>query len=374
MVRFLSKLMKPSLAFVLLSSTVALGQVSRIELTDVSKAGTASVHTGVVGSVLRDNKYAILAFNSALRRYSLADRKEEAVVFDLKQIPSVGKRHMTAWIHASAEGGFILLRCPHKDPDTGCTHFLFNDSVWTCVEPVEPIAKWCSEPVSTSWAVVFEKAGMILLPSWNGRRTELEIRRLDSATRITQHIKLGGNFQGAWWDESEGLIVLCSKKPVGIDYTLSRVDTASGRVTRSLKWQLPTKNHSLRPMPTTATVLVQDEFCQNYLLQYGPPPKRLISKTPRSPYASYFSGSGQYLLGHSTPGSTQHYILDLINSREIASFDAPNESPLAITNDGRFYLSYLTPFVDETSRMQLIVREIAWNLGSQAQGQVEVEN
>lgn len=338
------------------------GQISRIELTDFSQK-VRGFPNSVSGAVVWKNTHAILAFESSLRRFSLVDGKEESIVYDLNRIPSITAEPGYACSLASSDSGSeFVLYSAGRDAKTGANCYLFDASAWSCQKAIEPIAKWYTEDLNSGVGPqILGEPGLIVVPRDLGRSCELEIRRTAPKAEVVQRVKLGGRYFASWWEKPDGLIVLCSKKPQpGRDYALSRFDLESGRIARTVDWQLPFEFGPYHRMNETATILQGSNGSagpEQYLVQFGRPPRRLYNNNQQGQSHKLPSRNGRFLAGHQLPHSPRHYLLDLGNSREIAEFEAPNEWSLAISDDGRFYLTYLQRWENGFHQWKIVLRD-----------------
>ncbi|MFN3193476.1 MAG: hypothetical protein ACE361_23390 [Aureliella sp.] len=340
----------------------AVGQVRRFELTDFSNADKHR-RSAVLNVVQRDNTQIIVEFNSSLRRYSLKSGKEEAIVFDLTQIPLLQDQDGPASkIAAAGDGSWFLLSHLANDslkgPEVGTEHYLFDSSVWTCEQQVEPVARWHTQNPTTCNQIL-EKPGLIINARFLGRRNELVVRRLDSKAEVIQRIMIPGNFCGAWWDEEEGLTVLCGKNQlISSDAKLLDIDIEKGRITRQRTWRSQFSLVQLLPKTASALVRSNQQSGETYVLEFGKPTQPLISR-PNPTYASTVvaSPNGRYFVGHTPSELRQQYLLDLQASREVAVFDAPGEVAFLITDDGRFCVSAVQSHDEGRPIQKLVVRE-----------------
>lgn len=344
-----------------ISASDVAGQVRRFELTGFSDADKP--WNAGLNAVQRDNTHLIVEFNSSLRRYSLESGKEEAIVFDLTQIPLLRDPEGPASkIAAAGDGSWFLLSHLANDSsnglEVGTEHYLFDSSVWTCEQQVEPVARWHTKN-PTMCNQILEKPGLVVNARFLGRRNELVVRRLDSEAEVIQRIMIPGNFSGAWWDEEEGLTVLCGKnQPISSDAKLLDIDIEKGRITRQRTWHSQFSLVQLLPRTASALVRSNQQSGETYLLEFDKPPQPLITR-PNPAYASNVvaSPNGRYFVGHTPSELRQQYLLDLQASREIAVFDAPGEVAFVLTNDGRFCVSAIHSHDNGRQSQKLVVRE-----------------
>ncbi|MFK7736678.1 MAG: hypothetical protein AB8B50_11645 [Pirellulaceae bacterium] len=351
-----------AVVFTAVSALEAVGQVRRFELTDFSNADKHR-RSAVLNVVQRGNTHMIVEFNSSLRRYSLESGKEEAIVFDLTRIPLLQDQDGPASkIAAAGDGSWFLLSHLANDslkgPEVGTEHYLFDSSVWTCEQQVEPVARWHSQN-PTMCNQILEKPGLVINARFLGRRNELVVRRLDAKAEVIQRIMIPGNFCGAWWDEERGLAVLCGKnEPINSDANLLDIDIQKGRITRQRTWRSQFSLVQLLPKTASALVRSNQQSGETYVLEFDKPPQPLISRSNPA-YASNVvaSPNGRYFVGHTPSELRQQYLLDLQASREIAVFDAPGEVAFMLTDDGRFCVSAIHSHDNGRQIRKLVVRE-----------------
>lgn len=341
-------------------AAAACGQFQRTELTPFSVATSNRDEATVSGAVLWRDTHAILEFDNSLRRFSLVEAEEEALVYDLKRIPSMSGVQ-GGFLRSSADGNWLLLYSPGRAPKTNCDCYLFDSSAWSCKDEVEPVAQWNTKNLSFGVGPqILDGPELVVVPRDLGSGSVLEIRRLQSATEVVRSVRIGGRYVASWWDKNEGLIVLCATPPdrAGREHTLSRIDIESGRVTRRTRWELPFKYGIFHRMPETARVLQHSDGTaghEHYLVAFGRQPQRLLSKAPLNHNIKCPSSNGRFLAGHYLPHKPHHYLLDLANSRELAFFEAPSEWSLAVADNGRFYLTTLHRWDDGVHRQKIIV-------------------
>lgn len=335
-----------------LGATDSRCQIERVELTDFSRPGKDRGNTWSI--VQRDNTHIIVEFERSLRRYSLESGKEEAVVFDLTKILPVDGSGGPGRIYSSLDGSWLLFS--HTDVGSGNNHYLFDSNIWECSEEVEPVAKWRT-PDACFRNQILAEPKLVVVARHLGRRSELELRRLDASAEIVRRVMIPGNFSGCWWDAVKGLVVLGRQNIPASTVKLLKVDVESGRITRTTNWELPSQYGSVRPLRETAAVIFDAVDTERHLLRFGHPPTKLISRfDPMSQFTSMFSSNGRVCVDRAVQDPSRAYVLDLEKSRKIAEYESPDELPLAITNDGRFCVSAVTKY-DGGERRKLVVRE-----------------
>lgn len=361
-------------------------QFQLTELSPFSTPGKSSQANAITHVVQWKDTHVIVAFESSLRRYSLVARKEEGQGFDLLKIPTLkDPRNIASGLNASDSGNAFVLFLANNDPAAGSNCYLFDKTAWTCDGEIESIANWFTSDLDFGQGPkILEESGLIVIPRFLGRRSVLEIRRLESASNVIQHVPIADKLCACWWDDQHGLIVLSGENRQSHEKKLLQIDVETGRVTKTSKWQLPFKTPFHR-MQETASLLMHNGYPsrhENYSVTFGKPPRRLLSKMPpdrlsRMPMFSYHctpSPNRRYLVARYSPQGTQSYILDLAESREVAVFEAAQELPVAITNDGRFYLSVKSSHKDGKDIEKLILRDFAGEAADPPQVDVSTEN
>lgn len=343
------------------SQVVANPNTTPIDLTEFSRPSNGYERTNLMGCVIHE-QHAIIGFEGKLIRYSLEDGKAEATVFDLKNIPSlVSSPFYPMDLRLSNNGNWLVLSLLNQDPTTNANSFLFDPKIWKSGSELKPIASWHTK--DKAWVPeIFEQAGLIVTPVRIKNRSQLEIRKLEHPNKIKAQVRLGGHFRCSWWDSSQGLIALTRMGgPASQEHLLSFVNIPKAKVIRNTKWNLPLPYGPMHCMPETATLLMNSDhrtnFSDIYLVSFGKATKKLFCLKPLDARRHATSRNGRFLAASHHPMSPHHYVVNLATSKVQAEFDAPNEHCLALSDDGRYFVSSHFEWKEKQHRYRIRLRD-----------------
>ncbi|HBE66971.1 MAG TPA: hypothetical protein DDW52_02375 [Planctomycetaceae bacterium] len=313
--------------------------------------------------VQRNNSHLITVSGSALRRYDLASGQEEAVVFDLTEL---NKRAGSYRITSSENGGWFSLR-QYRDKDD-IRHYLFDESVWACSDPIQPIATW--KTGSLYRCQLFESERLIVQSQDMGRRNELQVRRLEDPNAITKRVAIPGKFHGGWL-EGDRLLAYCAKNSPPLRMKLLDIDLTAEKINGNAVLPPiapPDTLHRLLPEPGALLVSSLDSrgTCCLLMLRAGQP-SGLLAASERVPSlktlghlrAIWSSPNGRFVSWLATPHTSQLHILDLKEVREIAELSLMNrEKFVTLTNDARFLVTSIDQDDNGVWSQKLFVYEL----------------